>query len=188
VAASYGVSYATLTAWKLVGSCWERAHGPWTARIGYAGVSTDKHEGDGATPAGVFDFLTTMYGNAPNPGVHYTYHRLVCGDWWDEDSASPAYHTFQAVPCSETHPPFDNGASEPLWTENAAYPSFAVVNYNAARVPGKGSAILLHFGIADPGTGCVSLSLSELNTILDWMVPSKRPSIVIGTAGTIRAY
>jgi hypothetical protein len=23
----------------------------------------------------------TMYGNAANPGVSYSYHRLVCGDW-----------------------------------------------------------------------------------------------------------
>jgi L,D-peptidoglycan transpeptidase YkuD (ErfK/YbiS/YcfS/YnhG family) len=46
--------------------------GPWTARLGYTGLNTDKHEGDGSTPAGLFGFQSTMYGNAPNPGVHYT--------------------------------------------------------------------------------------------------------------------
>jgi L,D-peptidoglycan transpeptidase YkuD (ErfK/YbiS/YcfS/YnhG family) len=187
-AAGYGVTAATLTAWQRSGSCWTVAYGPWTAWLGYSGLSTDKHEGDGATPAGIYGFQSTMYGNAPNPGVHYAYQPLVCGDWWDEDSASPTYNTFQEVPCSETDPPFDNGSSEALWTETVAYPSFAVINYNPDRVPGLGSAIFLHADVGGPTDGCVSLPVGDLDAVLDWMQPADDPVIVLGTTGTITSY
>jgi L,D-peptidoglycan transpeptidase YkuD (ErfK/YbiS/YcfS/YnhG family) len=188
VASGYGTTYATLTAWRPSGSCWVRALGPFQARVGYSGITTDKHEGDGATPAGIYDFESTMYGNAPNPGVHFGYWPLRCGDWWDEDSASPEYNRFVVVPCSEQHPPFDNGASEALWTETAAYPSFAVINYNAGDVPGKGSAIFLHADIGGATAGCVSLPLGDLDEVLDWMLPADDPTIAIGTTATITSY
>ena len=41
-----------------------------------------------------------IYGNEPDPGgLRYRYHRLVCGDWWDEDPYSPRYNHFVHVPC-----------------------------------------------------------------------------------------
>jgi L,D-peptidoglycan transpeptidase YkuD (ErfK/YbiS/YcfS/YnhG family) len=173
-------TYATLSAWELHGKCWVQVYGPFTARLGYSGMSANKHEGDGATPEGTFDFESTMYGNAPDPGVSFPYHQLVCGDWWDEDSASPTYNTFQHVPCSETDPPFANGASEALWTETRAYPSFAVINYNPDRIPGAGSAIFLHADVGGPTDGCISLPLGELDEVLDWMTPVADPTIMIG--------
>lgn len=173
-------TYATLSAWELQGKCWVQVYGPFTARLGYSGMSTDKHEGDGATPEGTFDFESTMYGNAPDPGVSFPYHQLVCGDWWDEDSASPTYNTFQHVPCSETDPLFANGASEALWTETQAYRSFAVINYNPNRIPGAGSAIFLHADVGGPTDGCISLPFGELDEVLDWMTPAADPTTVIG--------
>jgi L,D-peptidoglycan transpeptidase YkuD (ErfK/YbiS/YcfS/YnhG family) len=174
-------TYAELDAWTRSGNCWQLAYGPFdTARLGYNGMSTDKHEGDGTTPEGIFQIGPTIYGNAPNPGVHAAYHNLVCGDWWDEDSDSPTYNTLQHVPCSETDPPFNNGSSEALWTETTAYPSFAVIEYNTARVPGAGSAIFLHADIGGPTDGCVSLPLAELDEVLDWIQPADNPMIDIG--------
>ncbi len=189
VVAPYAASsYATLTAWKHSGSCWVVALGPLEARIGSAGISTDKHEGDDTTPAGIYNFESTMYGNAPNPGVHFAYQPLSCGDWWDEDSASPEYNQFVVVPCSDTDPPFDNGASEALWTETVAYPSFAVLDYNSHDIPGKGSAIFLHADIGTANTGCISIPLGDLDEVLDWMLPAGGPAIAIGTTSTITSY
>jgi L,D-peptidoglycan transpeptidase YkuD (ErfK/YbiS/YcfS/YnhG family) len=188
VAPGYGVTSATLTTWQWSGACWTVAGGPWTARLGYHGLSTDKHEGDGTTPAGIFGFQPTIYGNAPNPGVHYPYRRLACGDWWDEDPSSPTYNTFQEVPCPETHPPFADGSSEALWTEIQAYPSFAVIDANPRRVPGLGSAIFLHADVGGPTAGCVSLPFSELNRLLVWLQPARNPAIVMGTASSIGSY
>lgn len=187
-ASGSGVTDAILTGWQKSGSCWTVAEGPWTARLGYTGLKTDKHEGDGATPAGIFGFQATFYGNAPDPGVHYAYRQLQCGDWWDEDSASPTYNTFEEVPCAQTNPPFNNGSSEALWTETQAYPSFAVINDNAGRVPGAGSAIFLHADVGGPTDGCVSLPLAELDRVLDWLEPTENPVIVLGTDSTIASY
>ena len=91
------------------------------------------------------------------PGAHFAYHRLVCGDWWDEDPSSPAYNTFQHVPCG-TRPPFA-GASEALWRSTRRLRrTSSFVEYNTLpAVPGKGSAIFIHVEIGHPTNGCISL-------------------------------
>lgn len=128
-----------------------------------------------------------MYGTASNPGVHYPYHQLVCGDWWDETTSSPEYNTFQHVPCGEA-PPF-GGDSEALWTETVAYPSFAVVRYNTGPVvPGAGSAIFIHADIGSPTDGCVSLPLDELDDLLRWLDPASSPLVVMGPSSEIESF
>lgn len=128
-----------------------------------------------------------MYGNAPNPGVRYSYHQLQCGDWWDEDPTSPEYNTFQHVAC-ETPPPF-GGGSEALWTETQAYPSFAVIDYNADPVvAGAGSGIFIHADIGSPTAGCVSLPLGELDQLLGWLNPGASPLVVLGPSSEIARF
>jgi L,D-peptidoglycan transpeptidase YkuD (ErfK/YbiS/YcfS/YnhG family) len=180
VASQHGTS-ATLTAWWRSGSCWTLALGPYRAFVGYGGISAHKHEGDDATPAGMFAFRSVIYGNAANPGVKFHYHRLVCGDWWDEDSSSRDYDLFEHVNCG-ADPAFNNGVSEALWTETRSYPSFAVINYNTARTPGLGSAIFLHAYDGKPTHGCVATPVGDLNRVLDWLSPSDAPRIDIGTS------
>jgi L,D-peptidoglycan transpeptidase YkuD (ErfK/YbiS/YcfS/YnhG family) len=122
-----------------------------------------------------------------DPGLHDTYHRLVCGDWWDEDPASPAYNTFRHVACG-TRPPF-GGGSEALWQAAVAYQQFAVIEYNVHPiVPGRGSAIFLHDDLGRPTNGCVSLPQPELIRVLRWLRPAARPLIVLGTAAEIRGF
>ena len=105
-AATTRATYATTRTWVRVDGCWvPTGRGPYTARVGRSGVRKNKREGDGSTPAGTFAIGRTMYGNSPSPGVSYPYVRLHCGDWWVEDSKSPAYNTFQRVGC-ERKPPF----------------------------------------------------------------------------------
>jgi L,D-peptidoglycan transpeptidase YkuD (ErfK/YbiS/YcfS/YnhG family) len=158
--------------------------GPWPARIGVNGFSDHHREGDGTTPTGRYGIGPVAYGNAPDPGTRLVYRQLVCGDWWDADPASPAYNTFQHVPCGQP-PPF-GGNSEALWTETAAYPSLAVIEYNAdPTVPYAGSAIFVH---ADTGTatdGCVSLPLPDLDGLLRWLDPAASPTVVMAPASEI---
>ena len=169
---------ATLSLWSRSGSCWRRVAGPWQARLGRTGLSEHKREGDGATPTGTYRFGATMYGIAPNPGVRFRYHRLACGDWWDEDPSSPAYNTFQHVACGAT--PAFGGGSEALWRISPQYRYFAVIDYNAHPiVAGRGSAIFLHVALG-PTAGCVSLPEPELVRLLRWLRPSAHPLIRIG--------
>jgi L,D-peptidoglycan transpeptidase YkuD (ErfK/YbiS/YcfS/YnhG family) len=169
---------ASLSLWARSGSCWRRVAGPWQARLGRAGLSAHKHEGDGATPTGTYRLGGTVYGIAPDPGVRLRYHRLACGDWWDEDPSSPAYNTFRHVRCG-TAPPFA-GDSEALWRISPQYRYFAVVDYNPApAVPGRGSAVFLHVAVG-PTAGCVSLPQARLVRLLRWLRPAARPLIRIG--------
>ena len=175
VAPSAAATTATLTLWSRSGRCWRLAGGPWPARVGRSGLSAHHREGDGTTPLGSFRIGATVYGVAPDPGTRLAYHRLVCGDWWDEDPSSAGYNRFRHVRCG-TSPPF-GGGSEALWQATTAYRDFLVVDYNAARVPGRGSGIFLHVDTGSATNGCVSVSLPHLDRILRWLRPGARISI-----------
>jgi L,D-peptidoglycan transpeptidase YkuD (ErfK/YbiS/YcfS/YnhG family) len=55
----------------------------------------------------------------------------------------------------------DPGAGpEPM--DVSAYDYGAVIAYNTARTPGRGSAIFLHINIGTPTAGCVTLPVGEL--------------------------
>ena len=184
-APAHATTTATVTLWSRNGSCWRRAGGPWSARVGRNGISTHHREGDGTTPVGAFALGQVVYGVAPDPGVRLAYHRLVCGDWWDEDPASPTYNTFRHVRCG-ARPPF-RGGSEALWTYATAYRHFAVIEYNAhPRVPRRGSAIFLHADTGRATNGCVSLPLPNLVPTLRWLRSAAHPLIAIGTSAELR--
>lgn len=190
----YATDVATVTLWQKSGSCWVLAAGPWSGFIGYNGFAPpgQKHEGDGRTPTGIYGFGPVIYGNAADPGVHEAYHRLVCGDWWDEDPSSAQYNTLQHWDPCNTQPPWANG-SEALWTETTPYPgpypSFAVIDYNTNPiVKGAGSAIFLHASLGHGTAGCVSVPLPDLDTFLRWMEPSQDPLIVMGPASEITRF
>jgi L,D-peptidoglycan transpeptidase YkuD (ErfK/YbiS/YcfS/YnhG family) len=164
------------TATLVVRECGKRVLGPWRARVGRNGLSAHHREGDGTTPTGTFAIGPVVYGMDPDPGVSRRYHRLVCGDWWDEDSRSATYNTFRHVACGKV-PPF-GGGSEALWRITPAYRLFAVIQYNAAPVvPGRGSAIFLHVDTGHPTNGCVSLPRTELRSLLVQLRPGVTISI-----------
>ena len=144
--------------------CGKHVAGPWAARVGRRGLSAHHREGDGTTPIGTFDIGATVYGIDPDPGTALRYHRLVCGDWWDEDPGSPTYNRFRHLPCG-ARPPF--GGSEALWSASVAYREFAVIEANVHPiVPGAGSAIFLHDDTGRPTDGCVSVARGRLLTLL----------------------
>jgi len=186
VAARARSTQGTLRLWRKTAGCWQPVAGPWSAWVGERGVSTNKHEGDRTTPAGAFGLLPTMYGVAASPGVHYRYHRLVCGDWWVEDPSSRWYNRFRHVPCG-SNPPFRT-TSEDMSRSPNAYRHLAVIAYNRDPiVKSRGSGIFLHVSTGRPTLGCVSLPLPRLLQTLRWLRPASKPLIVIGTsAGIVR--
>lgn len=175
-------AYGRANAW----SPWRPGFGAWPAETGSGHLlpARARREGDHATPIGVFGITHTMYGNEPNPGgLHYAYHRLGCGDWWDEDPYSARYNRFVHVPCGIT--PGFAAWSEPLWTETVAYPYFAVLQFNMNPIRGGanglGSGIFLHNWVGGATEGCVALPERQLLELLRWLRPSAHPVIEIGT-------
>jgi L,D-peptidoglycan transpeptidase YkuD (ErfK/YbiS/YcfS/YnhG family) len=179
-AASMRTTYASLRTWKRTNDCWVAVDGPFQARVGKNGLSSNRHEGDGTTPTGTYAIGSTMYGNSANPGVRYRYRRLHCGDWWNEDSTSPTYNTFQHVRCG-TPTPFKI-KSAGMWQQPTAYAHLAVIEFNTRPVvPGRGSGIFLHAQTGRATTGCISLERNALVRVLRWLDPKAQPRIVIGS-------
>jgi len=173
-AASYGTTYATLTAYRSTGHGWWRVFGPWTARIGRNGFAPpgDKREGDGKTPSGSFS-LTFIFGAGANPGFRLPYRRIHPYDYWDDDPASPRYNEW--VDALHASP----GANpEPM--DVSAYDDGVAIGYNTTRTPGLGSAIFLHLNIGIGTAGCVTLPGSELLPLLRWLNPARSPQIKMG--------
>src|SRR5262249_55031601 len=170
---------ATLRVWRRSEGCWHQIFGPSAGRGGGSGRGETRREGDGTTPIGTFPITPHMYGNASNPGVAFRYTRLRCGDWWVEDSASPAYNTFQRIGCG-VKPPFK--VTTPDMSRSVhAYAYLAVIGFNMTPVvPGRGSGIFLHVRVHNSTNGCVSLPRPQLLRVLRWLTPSPAPWIVIG--------
>jgi L,D-peptidoglycan transpeptidase YkuD (ErfK/YbiS/YcfS/YnhG family) len=183
-ASSTTTTHATLRIWRRSGECWVAAGVPYAARLGHNGLSGSRREGDGTTPTGTYRIHPTMYGTESNPGVRFRYRRLRCGDWWDEDPASPTYNTFQHVPCGR-RPPFAGG-SEGMWQSPRAYAFLAVIEFNMRPVvPGRGSGIFLHAQTGRPTNGCISLRKADLRHVLRWLRPGASPHIAIGTSAQL---
>ena len=187
LAATARSTTGVLMLWERADGCWQEAGGPFRAYLGFGGVSDNHREGDGTTPAGSYAIGPTLYGVDPDPHYHYPYRRIGCGDWWDENPASPGYNTLRHVPCSAI--PVLSGPSDALRGPARAYARFAFVEYNTDPVvPGRGSAIFLHADLGHPTTGCVSLPLPQLDKVLAWLRPAAHPRMVIGTAAGILGY
>jgi len=175
-AASATDTWAQLQAFDRVDDRWVPKFDPVEARIGRSGVSADRSEGDGTTPAGTFT-LTEAFGNGPDPGSGLPYRPVHDQDYWVGDSSSPYYNTWQSGP-----PNGRFGYAEKLWTMPESYRHVVVIDYNRFPVvPGRGSAIFLHVWNANPTSGCVAIDVDRLVEIMRWLDPAQHPKIAIGT-------
>lgn len=154
---------AVVKACERHGSRWVSVLGTMYGHVGSAGVAPPgaKREGDLRTPSGVYP-LGFGFGVDPNPGLARTWRRVGPEDVWVDDPGSRLYNTWQELPA--------NGrwdSAETLYTRRS-YALAQLVEYNTARVPGRGSGIFLHVDHASPTTGCVSVPRSQLVRVFRW--------------------
>ncbi|MDQ1682771.1 MAG: hypothetical protein QOH99_1312 [Frankiaceae bacterium] len=159
---------------------WVQKFGPLTAHIGRNGMSvaSQRHEGDGTTPAGSFA-LTTSFGRLANPGTVMPYTKVTSYDYWVGDSASPYYNQMR----STIRGGFSRAQSEHLSAFGPVYDHALVIDFNRPHaVPGRGSAIFLHITNGHTTAGCVAVSRRAVTAFLRWLQPAKHPRIVMGPA------
>jgi len=134
--------------------------------LGKNGISYNKVEGDGCSPAGAFPLRQAFY-RADRIGVEQNISdflgaQITEPDFaWCDDVNSEFYNLFVNLPFSESH--------ENLWLSNSiVYDLLAVVGYNDCPVvPGKGSAIFFHATESyGPTAGCIAVNLDDLKYIL----------------------
>ena len=184
-------SVATLRGFDTLNGAWRQAFGPVRARVGYNGWSTPRRrrEGDGTTPEGIYALGTTIYGASANPGVAYRFHRLVPGDYWDENPATASnYNTFRHSAITDCASNPYGGATECLWLETQPYAYFAVIDFNVPARGPFGSAIFLHVGTRGATAGCVAIAEGTLVRILKWLRPSDAPRIVLAGPASPARY
>jgi L,D-peptidoglycan transpeptidase YkuD (ErfK/YbiS/YcfS/YnhG family) len=133
------------------------------AAIGRAGISGDKREGDGATPAGSFLMRRVLYrpDREARPGTALPVLALDPADGWCDAPGDAAYNRPVRLPY--------RAQAETLWRLDALYDLVVVLGYNDAPVlPGRGSAIFLHLAAPDyrPTEGCIALARADLVAVL----------------------
>jgi L,D-peptidoglycan transpeptidase YkuD (ErfK/YbiS/YcfS/YnhG family) len=178
--AHYGSTHATVQAFAKTASGWKRVAGPWSAWIGRNGFAHPgaKREGDGKVPTGSYHF-SFFFGVDANPGVRYPWRHAATYDYWDDDPASPRYNLWV-----DTRHHSAGRDPEPMHTQ-PSYDDVAVIAYNTARVPGRGSAIFLHVTHNSPTSGCVALPRRQVLKLLRWLNPKDHPRIIMGRTATV---
>jgi len=131
--------------------------------LGKAGVTSQKHEGDQATPLGVHKLLRILYraDRLRPPPCAVPLEPISPADAWCDDPLNPAYNRPITLPPEAHH--------EPLWRSDSLYDLIGILDWNASPIiPHRGSAIFLHLATPDlsPTAGCIALPLPALRTIL----------------------
>ena len=139
--------------------------------LGRSGVTSNKREGDGATPRGVLRPLWALYrpDRGPRPAVDLAVKPIRPDDGWCDDPNDRRYNRPVGLPFAGRH--------EKLWREDRLYDVVVVLDHNMGPVaPGAGSAIFLH--VAAPGftptEGCIALAPNDLQALLAWVSPTAR--------------
>ena len=135
----------------------------YTCALGRSGVTTDKHEGDGATPAGEFPLRQVLYrpDRLDKPRTALPVRSLREEDGWCDDPMDERYNQHVTLPYS--------AKSEELWREDCLYDIITVIGFNdLPPIPGRGSAIFLHVAAENlgPTQGCVALAIDDLLEVL----------------------
>ena len=137
--------------------------------IGKTGVTTDKREGDGATPAGRHHITGLWYRPDRLPRPAPWARAIGPGDLWCDDPAHPSYNHHARAPLVASH--------ERLRRADPLYDLVLTTDWNWPDAqPGRGSAIFLHqwrrprFGTE----GCIAFSRADLFTIVRMARPGTR--------------
>jgi len=138
-------------------------HHLWPCAVGRGGITNDKNEGDGATPAGCWAIRRLFYrpDRLPAPETVFDATPITPADGWCDDPRAAHYNRLVHLPCASSH--------ERLWRADGLYDLVVTLGYNDdPPVPNLGSAIFLHVAREDyaPTEGCVALALPDLLTLL----------------------
>ncbi len=137
-----------------------------------------KREGDGKSPAGVFDLrMATGYARQAPPGTRLPYREATPTLRCVDDPRSRLYNRL----VDEGEALRDWSSAEDMRRSDALYRLVVWVGHNdAPPAPDAGSCIFLHLrGAAGSVTaGCTALDEAPMEALLRWLDPEKRPVLV----------
>ncbi len=143
--------------------------------MGRGGIKTNKREGDGGTPRGVFHPLRVWFRSDRHiqPKSRLPVRAILAADAWDENPSSRHYN--QPVKLG-------SGASgDRLTRDDDLYDFIVEIDHNTRpRIAGRGSAVFLHLARPKfaPTAGCIAMTKASMLRLLERIGPRTR--IVIG--------
>ncbi|MBI4863656.1 MAG: L,D-transpeptidase family protein [Candidatus Riflebacteria bacterium] len=193
-----------LTLWERERGAWRRRGRPVDVVVGRSGMGwgrglhlratlagPTKREGDGRSPAGIFDLGPMFgYGQAgPTGGSGFPYRQATRRDFFVDDPGSAEYNTWVRLP--EGVAPGDRWRShEEMRRPDELYELGLVVQHNTDPVePGAGSAIFVHLWRRPGSTtaGCTAMQREDLRGVLAWLDRARRPLLVQGPPEAVAA-
>lgn len=138
--------------------------------LGRAGITHDKREGDGATPAGLWR-IASFYLRRAAP-LRPPWRLIRRDDVWCDDARSFLYNRPLRAPLRLSH--------EEMWRKDGLYDVVGVMDYNITpRALGRGSAIFFHIATQElgPTAGCVALRAQDMRRLLPRL--GRRVAIIV---------
>ncbi|MEO1150059.1 MAG: L,D-transpeptidase family protein [Pseudomonadota bacterium] len=131
--------------------------------LGPAGITLNKTEGDGATPAGAFALRKILFraDRLAEPTTALPTQAICEHDGWCDDLGDPNYNRPVTLPYG--------ASAERLFRDDHLYDICVILGHNDdPPVPGAGSAIFFHLARAhyQPTEGCVAVALDHMMAIL----------------------
>jgi len=147
-----------------------------SARLGYGGTVwwTDRQQNTGTTPRGTF-LMTESFGNGSAPATEMPYRVTTNDDYWvlDRKAATSIFNE----PRKGAQGGFDKSEAERLRDFTTQYRYSVVIDFNRKsnpKVPSRGGGIFLHIHGSGATAGCISVSKSELETVMRYLKPGDK--------------
>jgi D-aminopeptidase len=174
---------STVAPWTPVGAPIEASLGraglAWGRGLHPAGLpGPEKREGDGRSPAGVFDLRLVMgYAGAAPAGTRMPYREATATLRCVDDPRSVHYNRL----ADEARARKDWSSAEDMRRRDEFYRLVVWVGHNDAPVvPGGGSCVFLHLRAGPEATtsGCTAFEREPMERLLRWLDPKARPLLV----------
>jgi D-alanyl-D-alanine dipeptidase len=173
-------TYGVMTRYEKAGSVYMAIGSPVPVILGRNGLGWDsgaeplKREGDGKSPAGLFDIASTFGEDSiPNSRMPYWFadDKLICID----DVNDSKYNTMSRLDPAKTPKSF-----EMMRRSDAVYRNGAVIDYNHEGISGRGSCIFFHLNHPNkrPTAGCTAMEEEPLLELIRWFDPNKKPKLL----------
>ncbi|KFE34050.1 L,D-transpeptidase family protein [Thioclava atlantica] len=149
--------------------------------IGRGGITTNKREGDGATPAGCLHVLRMLYRADRLPAPQPWAEPIGPRDLWCDAPDHRDYNQRVAAPFTASH--------ETLRRADPLYDIVLVTDWNyPIATPGRGSAIFLHQRRRQtcPTAGCLAFRRDHLIWIAERIAPGE--ALVIPELSVARKF
>jgi len=194
VADGWNSTHVTLSYFEKRDGKWQRIGGEWKGRLGTKGLiwgrglqpnpggATLKKEGDGRSPAGVFD-IGGVWGAHKSVKKHPKtfYHQVTPRDLWVEDAGSKYYNQFLTL----GHQPKTRWEKKAQMKQDDYPHSLKMfISHNAFPniVSGGGSSIFFHIWRREGAAataGCTTMVEEKLRWIIATVDPGRQPLYVL---------